>query len=353
MHGVVGRHLRRLFQVWFVIMEDKIRLEHGSGGVLSRELVEELIYPALENASYPALNDGTDISCAASMCMTTDTYVVDPLFFPGGDIGKLAVFGTCNDLAVSGAMPKYLSLGFVLEEGFLITDLIRVLDSIAEAAEEAHVAIVTGDTKVVPAGKGGGVYINSTGIGEKRFNGTLAPDRCRPGDALILSGPVGAHGITVLGARERLPVGASVRSDCANLYPLCAELYPLKSGLRFMRDATRGGVAAVLNETVSGSSVGALLKEAGIPVNPDVEAAADILGLNTLEIANEGVFIAVVASDAADDAVKLLSGHEAGKEAAIVGTITGEPRGKVYMKTRIGGKRMVDLPRGLLLPRIC
>jgi len=334
-------------------MDKHIRLEHGSGGVLSRELVEQIIYPALKNAAYPALKDGTDVSCSPSMCMTTDTYVVDPIFFPGGDIGKLAVFGTCNDLAVSGARPQYISLGFIIEEGFPVADLSRVLSSIAEAAGEAGVAVVTGDTKVVGAGKGGGIYINSAGIGEKCFSGDLDPAGLHIGDAVVLSGPVGAHGITVLGAREGLPVGKSLVSDCANLFPLCNELFPFGASLKFLRDATRGGVAAVLNEIVAGLSVGILIRESDIPVSPDVEAAADILGLNALEVANEGVFVAVVSGDAADSAISKLAGHPAGKEASVIGTIVADPAGKVFLETRIGGKRMIDLPRGLLLPRIC
>ena len=334
-------------------MERRVRLEHGSGGVLSRELIEQIIYPALRNAAYPALTDGTDIRCSALMCMTTDTYVVDPPFFPGGDIGRLAVFGTCNDLAVSGAMPEYLSLGIVLEEGFLLQEFSLILDSVATAAEEAGVSVVTGDTKVVPAGKGGGIYINSTGIGRKKFDGILDPDEFNTGDSVILSGPVGAHGIAVLGAREDLPVGDSVVSDCANLYPLCEELYAFGPALKFMRDATRGGLAAVLNEIVSERAWGILIREADLPVNQDVRVAADILGLNPLEIANEGVFVAVVAPEVASDALKRLSTHQEGRKAEVIGTILEEPAGKVFMETRIGGRRMVDLPRGLLLPRIC
>jgi hydrogenase expression/formation protein HypE len=334
-------------------MDEHIRLEHGSGGVLSRELVEQVIYPALRSAAYPALTDGTDIVCTSSMCMTTDTYVVDPPFFPGGDIGKLAVFGTCNDLAVSGAKPLYISLGFVLEEGFQTADLSRALNSIVEAAGEAGVAIVTGDTKVVPSGKGGGIYINSTGIGEKRFSGSLDPAGFCIGDVIILSGPVGAHGIAVMGAREGLPVGKSLMSDCANLFPLCEELYSLNGALRFLRDATRGGVAAVLNEIVSGLPLGVLIRESDIPVNPDVEAAADILGLNSLEVANEGVFIAVVASEAAESAIRLITRHTIGEKAAVIGSFLDGPPGRVFIETKIGGKRILDLPRGLLLPRIC
>ena len=334
-------------------MEAKVRLEHGSGGLLSRELIEKIIYPPLKNVSYPALTDGTDISGTKSMCMTTDTYVVDPLFFPGGDIGKLAVFGTCNDLAVSGAKPKYLSLGFILEEGLSIAELSRILESIAAAAAEEAVAIVTGDTKVVPVGKGGGIYINSAGVGEKLFTGNLGAEECRVGDKVIISGPVGAHGITVLGAREGLPVGDAVKSDCANLYPLCKEVYSLGNDLRFMRDATRGGIAAVLNEAVTGQSFGMLISETDVPIETDVHAAADILGLNPYEIANEGVFIAVVAREAAERTVALISNHIHGKDAAVIGTVAGENQGKVILETRIGGKRLLDIPRGLLLPRIC
>lgn len=334
-------------------MNDSIKLEHGSGGALSRELVEEIIYPHLAGAAYPSLSDGTYVSCRDAMCMTTDTYVVDPIFFPGGDIGKLAVFGTCNDLAVSGAEPKYLSLGFLLEEGFPIEDLVRILKSIAEAAESSGVSVVTGDTKVVPAGKGGGIYINSTGIGAKVFPGQLDPSRIGEGNVIIASGPVGAHGIAVLASRENLPVGGGIRSDCANLYPLCSDLFALGDGLLFLRDATRGGVAAILNEIVSGLTTGILVREADIPVDEGVRVAAGILGLNPLEIANEGVCIAVVAKDGESAATSALRRHEAGKGAVVIGEVTGEFPGKVILKTRVGGWRTLDIPRGILLPRIC
>lgn len=334
-------------------MEGHIRLEHGSGGALSRELIEDIIYPRLSGVAYPALSDGTDITCLESMCMTTDTYVVDPPFFPGGDIGKLCIFGTCNDLAVSGAAPQYISLGFVLEEGYPLAELEKVLESIALASDAADVSVVTGDTKVVPAGKGGGIYINSTGIGYKEYTEELGPSCIVAGDTVIVSGPVGAHGIAVLAAREDLPVGKGVVSDCANLYPLCRDLYSLGDGLRFMRDATRGGLAAVLNESVAGLSTGVLIRESDIPVNSDVASAANILGLNPLEIANEGVCVAVVDSGSADEALTMMSGCAAGRNAAAIGSVVREYPGKVYLETTIGGRRMVDLPRGLLLPRIC
>ena len=334
-------------------MDDVVRLEHGSGGALSRELIEDVIYPPLANVLYPSLNDGTEIACSESMFMTTDTYVIDPPFFPGGDIGHLCVCGTCNDLAVSGAAPRYLSLGFVIEEGFAMASLRKVLESISAAAASVGVSVVTGDTKVVPAGKGGGIYINSTGVGSKEFPGELGAHRIEAGDVVVLSGPVGAHGIAILAARENLPVGSSLTSDCAHLYPLCKSLCTLGDDLRFMRDATRGGVAAVLNEIAAGLEVGIMLREADIPIDEDVAATADILGLNPLEVANEGVFVAVVSSNVAQKAIQLLSEHQVGAMAAVVGVVGEDYAGKVYMETRIGGRRMVDLPRGLLLPRIC
>jgi hydrogenase expression/formation protein HypE len=334
-------------------MDDAVRLEHGSGGALSRELIEDVIYPPLANVLYPSLNDGTEIACSESMFMTTDTYVIDPPFFPGGNIGHLSVCGTCNDLAVSGAAPRYLSLGFVLEEGFAIASVRKILESIASSAASVGVSVVTGDTKVVPVGKGGGIYINSTGVGSKEFLGVLGPQRVEAGDRVILSGPVGAHGIAILAARENLPVGTSLKSDCTHLYPLCLSLFDLGDNLKFMRDATRGGIAAVLNEIADGLDVGIMLREADIPVDEDVAATADILGLNPLEVANEGVFVAVVSSDAAEDAMRLLARHPAGTRAAVVGSVGKDHAGKVYLETRIGGHRMVDLPRGLLLPRIC
>jgi hydrogenase expression/formation protein HypE len=334
-------------------LDNHIRLEHGSGGVLSRELVEDVIFPRLKSVSYPSLSDATEIAGVERMCMTTDTFVVDPIFFPGGDIGKLAVYGTCNDLAVSGARPKYLSLGFVIEEGFPVIDLKRLVDSITEAAGSAGVAVVTGDTKVVPEGRGGGIYINSCGIGEKVYPSTLGAPGIKAGDAVVLSGPIGAHGMAILAMRESLPVGKNLLSDCANLFPLCSDLYDLGQDLRVMRDATRGGVAAVLNELVSELSFGILVKEPAIPVDIDVKAVSGILGLNPLEVANEGVFVAVVKATRAAQVLEMLSAHPVGKYAAVIGEVTEDYSGKVYLETTIGGRRILDLPRGLLLPRIC
>ncbi len=330
-----------------------ITLEHGSGGALSRELVEELIYPCFGGEAYPELSDSTRLSLTGAVCMTTDSYTVDPLFFPGGDIGKLAVFGTCNDLAVAGAVPRYLSLGLILEEGLPIVDLEKVLASVKSAAKQAGVTIVTGDTKVVPRGRGGGIYINTSGIGELFAGFALSPKSVQAGDAVIVSGPIGAHGIAVMAAREHLSVGGEVRSDCAFLYPLCRSLVAFGKELRFMRDATRGGVAAVLNETVSGTTFGMEVVEELFPIDPIVRSVAEVLGLNPLEIANEGVLVAVVSRDAVEEAVSSLQANPLGTRSAVVGSIVNSHERSVALETVVGGRRILDLPRGLLLPRIC
>jgi hydrogenase expression/formation protein HypE len=332
---------------------DRISLEHGSGGALSRWLTEQVIYPFFRGEHYAELADAGPFRLDGGGLLTTDTYVVDPPFFPGGDIGRLAVFGTCNDLAVCGAMPLALSLGLVLEEGFLLEDLRRVLASVRAAADEAGVRVVTGDTKVVPAGKGGGIYLNTAGVGRATPGLSLSPARMREGDRVLVSAPVGAHGLAVLAARESLPVGPGLVSDCANLHPLCAGLGALGPDLRCMRDATRGGVAAILNELAGARGLGLALVEQDFPVDGTVAAAAGLLGLNPLEIANEGVLVAVVAGDAAERALGILRAHPLGAEARDVGGVTAANPGRVLLETSIGGRRWLDMPRGLLLPRIC
>lgn len=332
---------------------ERITLEHGSGGALSRALTEELIYPLFRSPEYPELSDASELRMEGRSFLTTDTYVVDPPEFPGGDIGTLAVYGTCNDLAVCGARPRYLTLGLVLEEGLCLELLRRVLASVREAAAAADVRVITGDTKVVPAGKGGGVYINTAGLGRAITDVPLSARRIRPGDCVLVSAPVGSHGLAVLAAREGLPVAGALRSDCALLYPLCSSLCGLGEELRFMRDATRGGVAAVLNETVGGGRHGMAVRERDVPIDRTVAAAADLLGLNPLEVANEGVLVAVTSPEAAAQALALLREHPLGTRAAAVGTITEANPGKVVLETVVGGRRILDLPRGLLLPRIC
>jgi hydrogenase expression/formation protein HypE len=320
--------------------------------------VEELIHPAFRSDAYPELSDAGPVAPGSDLLVTTDGYVVDPPFFPGGDIGRLAVFGTCNDLAVSGAEPLCLALALVIEEGFPLADLRRLLDSAAAAAREAGVRVVTGDTKVVPRGAGGGIYVTTTGIGRRLSSHPLSPSAIRVGDRLLVTGPVGSHGLAILAARESLPVGADLRSDTALLFPLAAGLVGLGPSLRFMRDATRGGVAAVLNEAASSSLPGAAawgieVEEEAFPVLPEVRTAAALLGLSPLEVANEGVLVAVVDAGVEAAALELLRAHPLGRHSAAVGTVTVSRPGAVVLRTAIGGKRILDFPRGLLLPRIC
>jgi hydrogenase expression/formation protein HypE len=335
-------------------ISERITLEHGSGGALSRQLTEQLIYPILKNDAYGELADATPFQIRGRAFITTDTYVVDPPFFPGGDIGTLGIFGTCNDLAVCGARPRYLTMGLILEEGFLTADLRRVLESVRAAAEQVGVLVISGDTKVVPSGKGGGIFLNTTGVGEALGDHLLSANNIREGDSVLVSGPVGSHGLAILASREGLKIGATLRSDCAPLFPLCEALYALGGKLRFMRDATRGGVAAVLNEAVAENrKCGMEIQETAFPISGTVAAASDLLGLNPLEIANEGVMIAVVAPEAATEALSLLRSFEAGREACRVGIVNGRYPGRVILETAVGGRRILDLPRGLLLPRIC
>ena len=243
-----------------------IRLEHGSGGALSRELIESVIFPRLKSSFYTSLADATDFSAEPLMAYTTDSFVVDPPFFPGSNIGTLSVFGTCNDLAVSGGRALYLTLALIIEDGFGIADLEKIIDSISSAVGEAGVHILSGDTKVVPAGKGGGIFINTSGIGKKVFTESLGGDRMVVGDRVIVSAPIGSHGLSVLAAREGLKVADSLLSDCRFLYPGCSALFGLQARLRFLRDATRGGVSAVLNEAVAGRSIGIVVDEGALPV---------------------------------------------------------------------------------------
>jgi hydrogenase expression/formation protein HypE len=331
----------------------RVRLEHGSGGAMSRDLVESVIHPILKSDAYPELLDASPIETGSRYLVTTDGYVVDPPIFPGGDIGRLSIFGTCNDLAVSGARPICITLALVIEEGFPLDDLRRVITSAAAAAREADARIVTGDTKVVPRGKGGGIFITTSGVGLRVFEHGLSPRRIRAGDAVIVSAPIGAHGLTVLAARESLPVAGSLRSDTACLFPAVSTLFPAGDSLRFMRDATRGGMASVLNEACAGQDWGIEVREDSFPVTPEVAAVSNLLGLNPLEIANEGVFVAFVSGDAEAASLAALRAHPLGASASCVGHVSTARPGHVVMTTRIGGTRLVDFPRGLLLPRIC
>lgn len=341
----------------FYLRDDKITLSHGSGGKSTHNLIEGVFAPAFSNPLLDEMGDSATFSVNGTgqrLAFTTDTYVVNPLFFPGGDIGKLAIHGTINDLAMAGAEPLYLSVGFILEEGFPIADLRRIVASMATAAKEAGVAIVTGDTKVVQRGKGDGVFINTAGVGLVRATWQPGQLQVQPGDRVLLSGPVGNHGIAIMMAREALDIETDVQSDTASLYPLVAALLKAAGdGIHCLKDPTRGGVATALNEMALGSEVSIALDESAIPVHPEVRGACEILGLDPLTIANEGKLLAIVAPDVADAALAALRSHPLGRDASIIGTIQAEPPGMVFLRTDIGGLRVLDMLVGDPLPRIC
>lgn len=345
----------RLFPKKLDLRRGEIELTHGAGGKASAQLFEELFRPAFDN---PLLDPGDDqarFAGSARMVVATDGHVVSPLIFPGGDIGCLSVHGTINDVAMAGAVPQHITAGFILEEGFPLGQLKRIVQSMADAARAAGVSIVAGDTKVVERGKGDGVFITTTGIGyiPDGIAKPPAAHRARPGDKILVSGPVGAHGVTILAAREALPMSAPIESDTAALHGLVAELMAGAPGVRALRDPTRGGLATAINELCRSSGTGALLYEADIPVRRPVEAACEILGVDPLYLANEGKLIAIVAPEEADRALAALKAHPLGMEAAIIGEITEDPDGFVQMETPLGGRRMVDWLVGDPLPRIC
>jgi hydrogenase expression/formation protein HypE len=334
------------------LREENITLAHGAGGKASQTLIEAVFLDAFRNPLLEPLDDGARFGVdGVSMVFTTDSYVVSPLFFPGGDIGDLAVNGTVNDLAVSGAEPLHLSAGFILEEGFPVADLRRVVASMKEAASAAGVAIVTGDTKVVQRGKADGCYINTAGVGvvRRRLGGPV-----RPGDVVLVSGPIGEHGVTVMLARGELDIESDLSSDTAALNGLIAGLLTsCGEGVRRMRDATRGGVATILNEVARDTGVAVVVEEDAIPVRPDVRGACELLGIDPLYVACEGRMVAIVSPETADTALETLRAHPLGAEAAVIGKIKDDPPGLVLLKTTFGGTRIVDLLVGDPLPRIC
>ena len=341
----------------FYLRDEKITLSHGSGGKSTHNLIEGVFAPAFSNPMLDPMDDAATFAIDGSgqrMAFTTDTYVVSPLFFPGGDIGKLAVHGTINDLAMAGAVPLYLSAGFVLEEGFPIADLRRIVASMAKAASEAGVSIVTGDTKVVQRGKADGLFINTAGVGIIRATWPLGQTQLQPGDKVLLSGSVGDHGIAIMLAREALDIETDVQSDTAPLYSLVATLLEAAGdGVHCLKDPTRGGVATSLNEMALGSEVSIGLDEHAIPVHAGVRGACEILGLDPLTIANEGKLLAIVAPERAESALAAMRNHPLGREAAIIGSIQAEPAGMVFLRTDIGGMRVLDMLVGDPLPRIC
>lgn len=329
-----------------------ITLDYGSGGKKTSALIEEMIVPMLDNDALRALGDGAVLSGAEKLAFSTDSFVVSPYFFPGGNIGKLSVCGTVNDVAMCGAEPRYLSLAFIIEEGFPMEDLKKIVSSVAETAKKAGVSIVTGDTKVVEKGKADGIYINTAGIGFMRHNG-LSPDNIKVGDAVLLSGTAGDHGAAVMLARNTDLVQGELLSDCAPLNRLTSALYELGPDLRVLRDPTRGGVATTLCEFTQGRGFSIELQEKNIPVAEGVEAACDILGLDPLYCANEGKLLAVVSADAAERALEIMRSLPEGKNAAIIGQVTENHPGKLILRTRFGGSRVLAKLAGDQLPRIC
>ncbi|MEY8875539.1 MAG: hydrogenase expression/formation protein HypE [Leptothrix sp. (in: b-proteobacteria)] len=340
------------------IKHGRIDMNHGAGGRAAAQLIDELFARAFDNEFLRQGDDGALLPALPAghrLVVATDAHVISPLFFPGGDIGSLSVHGTVNDVAMLGATPLYLSASFILEEGFALAELKRIVESMAAAAREAGVAIVTGDTKVVEKGKGDGVFISTTGIGHAPAARCIGGAQARPGDVVLLSGTIGDHGVAVLSQRESLEFETTILSDTAALNGLVAAMLAAvpEGSVRCLRDPTRGGLATTLNEIARQSGAGMLLQEAAIPVKPQVEAACELLGLDPLYVANEGKLIAVCAPEVADALLAVMRAHPLGGDAARIGTVTTDPHHFVQMETRFGGRRVVDWLSGEQLPRIC
>ncbi len=334
---------------------DKILLAHGGGGRLSDELIRSIILPAFKNDTLCRLTDSAEIQFGKdSICFTTDSYVVKPLFFNGGDIGRLAVCGTINDLAVSGAEPLALSLSLIIEEGLELEVLKKIIGSAAAAAKEENIPIVCGDTKVVEANSADKLFINTSGIGIKMPRAKLGFERIAVGDKIIITGTIGDHGMTIMSHREGMKFESNLKSDCASVAEICAKVIEaLGDDIKFMRDPTRGGLAATLNEIVNQSNCGIKIHESSIPVNPTVKAAADMLGFDILNVANEGKVVIAVSSQKAQKCLEICQGCKTGKEAAIIGQVVQSDEPLVELETIIKGRRIVQMPYGRELPRIC
>jgi len=336
------------------VREDRITMSHGAGGKATQTLIEAVFLDTFRNPLLEPLEDAAQLHVnGARVAMTTDSYVVKPLFFPGGDIGDLAVNGTVNDLSMAGAVPLYLSAGFILEEGFGVADLARIAASMQAAAIRAGVQVVTGDTKVVEKGKADGCYINTAGLGIIEHGISLGVAHARPGDVIMVSGPIGDHGVTIMLARGELDIEADITSDTAPLNGLVAGLLAAAPGVRALRDATRGGVATILNEIAAAAGVGVVVTEDDIPVRVQVRGASELLGIDPMYVACEGRLVAVVSPEDADSALAALKAHPQGTDAAVIGMVTAGPPGIVQLKTAFGGTRIVDLLVGDPLPRIC
>ncbi len=333
---------------------DKILLDHGSGGKISHAMIEEMMLPVFDNPILAQLNDGAEIKIGDErLAFSTDSYVVDPIFFPGGNIGDLAVNGTVNDLAMSGAVPMFLSVGLIIEEGFSAADLNIILRQMGLAAKKAGVLVVTGDTKVVPRGAADKIFINTSGIGRIPDGVQISGHRANPGDKILLSGTLADHGIAILTSREGMRFVSPVISDTAALNHLVQRMLAVDKDIHVLRDPTRGGLGTTLNEIAGQSRVGIHIAEERIPIKPDVAALCELLGFDPLYIANEGKLIAVVSPDHADAMLAVLRADPLGKDACIIGEVVQSPAGRVILKTRIGGTRIVDMLTGEQLPRIC
>jgi hydrogenase expression/formation protein HypE len=344
----------RRFPLRLDLKHGTVDLSHGAGGRAMAQLITELFQAHLDNE---LLRQGNDqalfLPPAGRLVMSTDGHVISPLFFPGGDIGCLSVHGTINDVAMAGARPLYLAAGFILEEGLPLKDLSRIVESMARAANEAGVPVVTGDTKVVERGKGDGVFITTTGVGVVPEGVLISGDRARPGDAILLSGPVGDHGVAVLSKRENLGFEVEITSDTAALHGLVAAMVEAVPGIHCLRDPTRGGLATTLNELAHQSGVGMRIRESTIPVRPEVAAACELLGLDPLYVANEGKLVAICPSESAEDLLGVMRDHPLGGDTALIGTVVEDEQRFVQMETRFGGGRIVDWLAGEQLPRIC
>ena len=335
------------------MVSDKITLAHGAGGKMSQELMEQVILPAYGNPLLNEMHDGAAVNMSGHVAFTTDSYVVQPLFFAGGNIGKLAVCGTVNDLAMTGAIPRYISAGLILEEGYPIADLKRILATMRQMADEAGIYIVTGDTKVVDKGKADGIFINTAGIGDIIPGTRISPKHVKPGMKVILSGYIGDHAAAIMAGRHDLALPESVRTDCAPLNHMTQAMLAAAPDIAVLRDPTRGGVAAVLNEIAEASNCGILIDEEQIPIHPEVQGVCDILGFDPLYLANEGKCVAFVPADKTDAVLTVMQADKYGKDARIIGEVTAEAAGQVGMRTAIGGIRVVDMPLGNIVPRIC
>jgi len=333
---------------------DIITLGHGSGGVLTNKLLDEVVFELLQNDTLDKRHDGATLSYDGPVAFTTDSFVVSPVFFPGGNIGELAVNGTVNDLAMCGAIPQHLSLAFIVEEGLKMAEFWDVLVGVKEACATAEVKIVTGDTKVVERGKGDKIFVNTSGIGQLHPKAAIASQRIQPGDKVLVSGPLATHGIAIMAQREGLEFENNIESDTQSLHHLTLPLLDeFGDQVRFFRDPTRGGLGTVLTETARDTQLGITIEQADLPIQEQVGALCEVLGLDPLYVANEGLFMAVVAPEVAEKAVALMRQREGGQKAAIIGSVTEEHPGKAILRSGIGGRRVINMLVGEQLPRIC